>query len=266
MLQSRLLLAQLEAWELKLICNFLMSKKQKVSPSQLAMSEVLEREFKKDENKVVEETNPVIEQKAAPKQKAQPRKRGKKYTESLKKVSANGSLSPEDAVKTIQTAIYTKFDETMELHVNMIEGNIKGEVNLPFSTGKKVVVAVADESLIEKLEKGVVDFDILVATPSIMPKLTKFAKLLGPKGLMPNPKAGTIGINTDDLLKKFQGNTTRFKTEPKSPIIHVIVGKTKSAPAELVANINAYLDAIGRKRIKDVYLASTMSPSIKLVI
>ncbi|MBP6993822.1 hypothetical protein KBB12_01095 [Candidatus Woesebacteria bacterium] len=243
-----------------------MSKKQKASPSQLAMSEVLEREFKQDENEPVEKTELAPEQKVIPKQKAQVRKRGKKYTNSLQKVSGVGLLSAEDAVKAIQAAVYTKFDETLELHINMIESNIKGEVTLPFSTGKKVVVVAADEAVIEKLEKGIVDFDILVTTPAFMSKLTKFAKLLGPKGLMPNPKAGTIGINTDELLKKFQGNTTRFKTEPKSPIIHVIVGKTKSAQAELVANINAYLDAIGRKRIKNAYLASTMSPSVKIVI
>jgi large subunit ribosomal protein L1 len=220
-----------------------MSKKQKASPSQLAMSEVLEREYKQDDAEVKEVVKKDVEKSVETKPKQQPRKRGKKYTESLTKVAVTAPLSPEDAVKLIQKVVYAKFEETLELHVNVIENNIKGEVKLPFSTGKKVSVVAADEALIEKLEKGVVDFDILVTTPTFMPKLTKFAKLLGPKGLMPNPKAGTIGANTDDLIKKFSGNTVRFKTESKSPIIHVTIGKTKSTVSDLVANIDAYLNA-----------------------
>lgn len=243
-----------------------MSKKQKASPSQLAMSEVLEREYKQDDVEAKEVVKKVTEKSVEVKPKQQARKRGKKYVESLTKVAITAPLSPEDAVKMIQKAIYTKFEETLELHINVIENNIKGEVKLPFSTGKKITVVAADEALIEKLEKGIVDFDILVTTPAFMPKLTKFAKLLGPKGLMPNPKAGTLGPNTDDLIHKFSGNTIRFKTESKSPIIHVTIGKTKSTVSDLVANIEAYLNAVGRKNIKDAYLASTMSPSVKISI
>jgi large subunit ribosomal protein L1 len=241
-----------------------MSKKQKASPSQLAMSEVLEREYKQDDVEVKTVEKKDVDKTVENKPKQQARKRGKKYVDSLTKVAVTAPLSPEEAVKLIQEVIYTKFEETLELHVNVIENNIKGEVKLPFSTGKKVSVVAADEALIEKLEKGIVDFDILVTTPTFMPKLTKFAKLLGPKGLMPNPKAGTIGVNTDDLIKKFSGNTVRFKTESKSPIIHVTIGKTKSTVSDLVANIDAYLNAIGRKNIKDAYLASSMSPSVKI--
>jgi large subunit ribosomal protein L1 len=244
-----------------------MSKKQKASPSQLAMSEVLEREFKQD---VAPEQVEVVSQKPEkttdPKTKRQVRKRGKKYIESAQKVKNASTLSTSEAVKAIQKAVFSKFEETLELHVNVIENGIRGEVELPNSTGKKVIVVEADDALIEKLEKGIVDFDVLVATPAIMPKLTKFAKLLGPKGLMPNPKAGTIGPNTSELMKKFTGNTVRFKTEPKSPIIHVTVGKTSSSTESLEANIEAYLNAIGRKKIKNAYLASTMTPSVQIVI
>jgi len=231
------------------------------------MSEVLEREFKQD---VAPEQEEVMvqkpETKTEPKVKQQVRKRGKKYVDSAQKVKNVGALNTAEAVKAIQNAVFSKFEETLELHINVIENGVRGEVELPNSTGKKVIAVEADDALIEKLEKGIVDFDVLVATPAIMPKLTKFAKLLGPKGLMPNPKAGTIGPNTSELMKKFTGNTVRYKTEPKSPIIHVTVGKTNSSPEALEANIEAYLNAIGKKKIKNAYLASTMTPSVQIII
>lgn len=243
-----------------------MSKKQKPSPSQLAMSEVLQKELENDEVVITEgqKNKPDTLPPTKPVQK--PRKRGKKYTQSVEKLGKRAPMQITDAIQSIQKAVYSGFPETLELHINLVEANVRGEVELPFSTGKKISVVAADDALIEKLEKGIVDFDILVTTPVMMPKLTKFAKLLGPKGLMPNPKAGTLGSNTDDLIRKFSGNTTRFKSESKSPIIHVIVGKTNAPREELQANTEAYLTAIGYKKIKNAYLASTMSPSVSLIL
>jgi large subunit ribosomal protein L1 len=249
-----------------------MGKKSKSTPSQLAMSEVLEREYKRDEDSVESESAPkeiaskkmVAETKVSPQK---PRKRGKKYTEAKKKVATVESLaSITDAVQVIKSAVYTKIKESLELHVNVLEIGIKGEVQLPFSTGKKVTVVIADDAVLEKLEKGIIDFDILVTTPVLMPKLAKFAKLLGPRGLMPNPKAGTIGPNPQELVKKFSGNTVRFKTEPKAPIMHMTIGKTDFPMEELVANIEAYLEAIGKKNIKKAFLASSMTPSVQILI
>ncbi len=244
-----------------------MSKNQKPSPSQLAMSEVLKKELEESGEVVKTEDSkaqPNATSQAKPVQS--PRKRGKKYTQSVEKLGKRSPMQIADAIHTIQKLVYSNFPETMELHVNLMEPNVRGEVDLPFSTGKKISVVAADESLIERLEKGIVDFDVLVSTPMMMPKLTKYAKLLGPKGLMPNPKAGTLGPNTDELIRKFSGNTTRFKSESKSPIIHVIVGKTNMPAENLQANIDAYVDAIGRKKIKSAFLASTMSPSVGLII
>lgn len=246
-----------------------MSKKQKVTPSQLAMSEVLKKELDSDVTKEKETPKMPVSEKpkeVKTKKMQQARKRGKNYVNARAQAKETGTMTPQDAITLLQKILYTKFEETLELHINVIESALKGEVTLPHSTGKRVSVVAASDEIIEKLEKGIVDFDILVATPAIMPKLTKFAKLLGPKGLMPNPKAGTLGPNTDDLVKKFSGNTTRFKTEAKSPIIHLTIGKTKSPVEHLVANIEAYLTAVGRKNIKSAYLSSSMSPSVQITI
>ena len=201
-------------------------------------------------------------------------KKGKKYIAARNKIqTALGTKSTKQATMALNEAIallkknaYAKFTETVEMHINAVEMGLKGEVLLPHATGKKTRVAVVDEELLKKLEAGVIDFDILVTTPAMMPKLTKFAKLLGPRGIMPNPKSGTIGANTDEMVQKFSGNTIRYKTEPKAPIIHLIIGKMSNEETELVDNAEAILTAMGKKNIKTVFLASTMSPSVQIKI
>lgn len=201
-------------------------------------------------------------------------KKGKKYIAARNKIqTALGTKSTKQATMALNEAIallkknaYAKFTETVEMHINAVEMGLKGEVLLPHATGKKTRVAVVDEELLKKLEAGVIDFDILVTTPAMMPKLTKFAKLLGPRGIMPNPKSGTIGANTDEMVQKFSGNTIRYKTEPKAPIIHLIIGKMSNEETELVDNAEAILTAMGKKNIKSVFLASTMSPSVQIKI
>lgn len=248
-----------------------MGKKSKATPSQMAMSEVLEKEFKDELNPVKDEANKPAEV-VETKTKAQPqkrRKRGSKYVSSRKKIndqSGNTAVAVADAIKLIQSVVFTSFKETLELHVNVLEVGLRGEVALPFATGKQAKVAIATDELITNMEKGIIDFDILVADVSMMPKLTKFAKILGPRGLMPNPKAGTLGPNTAELAKKFSGNTVRFKTEPKAAIIHCVIGKTNDDSAKLLANIEAFIEAISRKNIKDAFLCSSMSPSVEIIL
>jgi large subunit ribosomal protein L1 len=186
-----------------------------------------------------------------------------KYTDAQKE---DGGLDAKEAIDLLKANKNAKFVETVELHINTVDQSVKGEVLLPHSTGKIVRIAVADEALLEKLEKSIIDFDILVTTPSMMPKLTKFAKLLGPKGLMPNPKSGTVGSNTTELVQKFSGNTLRYKSEPKAPIIHLVVGKIDRETPALVENINAILKAIDGKNIKSAYLSLTMSPSVRIKV
>jgi len=248
-----------------------MGKKSKATPSQMAMSEVLEKEFKDELTPVKQEpkaSTEVIDTKA----KSQPmkrKKRGAKYIESRKKINdkaGNSIVGVEDAIRLIQSATFTKFKETLELHVNVLEIGLRGEVALPFATGKQVKVAIATDELITNIEKGIIDFDILVSSVVMMPKLTKFAKILGPRGLMPNPKAGTLGPNPDELAKKFSGNTVRFKTEPKAAIIHSVIGKTNDEISHLLANTEAFIEAIGRKNIKSAHITSSMTPSVEIKI
>ncbi|HNQ31526.1 MAG TPA: hypothetical protein PKG71_02745 [Candidatus Woesebacteria bacterium] len=250
-----------------------MAAKSKPTPSQKAMSEALQTVADEDvvTKAVSVETplkNPKERIEVQPKKAVKARVRGARYQGALKtiKEKAQGSFSIRDAIQLLKDIPHAQFEETLELHVNMLEEVARGEVQLPYSTGKKIRVAVADDALIDVLEKGMVNFDVLVTTPAFMPKLTKFAKLLGPKGLMPNPKAGTIGPNTEDLVAKFSGNTVRYKTEPKNPVMHLVVGKMNMSVDELVTNVQTYIAALDVKNIQRAYLTSTMSPSVQVTL
>lgn len=159
-----------------------------------------------------------------------------------------------------------KFDETVELHLNTTSTGISGNIILPHGTGKKTKVAIVDDNLIAEIEKGIINFDILVASPSQMAKLAKVAKVLGPKGLMPNPKNGTISDKPEEVAKKFEAGQVNFKTEAKSPIMHLTVGKMSFGNEKLSENIQSLLSAIKKANIVNVTLKSTMSPGIKLKI
>lgn len=203
-------------------------------------------------------------------EKVKKKKREKASPHSQKFVKAQGLIdknklySPKEAVELIKNATITKFDATMELHINATEKGLKGMVTLPHSTGKEIRVAIADEKLLAEVEKGVINFDVLIASPDMMPKLARIAKILGPKGLMPNPKAGTITNDPEKLAKSYSKGQVQFKTEPDFPIIHVVIGKASFKDEDLVENLNALLDAIGRTKIVSVFLKSTMSPSVKV--
>ena len=114
------------------------------------------------------------------------------------------------------------------------------------------------------MEKGKIEFDVLVTHPSFMPKLAKFAKVLGPKGLMPNPKAGTVSMKPEEIVKKFEKGMLRWKTEAKFPLIHQMIGKISFAEKKLIANAEKFISAVGKVHIKNAFIKSTMSPSVKL--
>ena len=137
---------------------------------------------------------------------------------------------------------------------------------LPHGTGKTLRIAVADDAILAEVESGKINFDILVATPSMMPKLAKVARVLGPRGLMPNPKNGTITDNTADAVKKLSGGQISYKTESAAPIIHATVGKVSFGNDKLTDNISTFLESVGKTNIASVTLKSTMSPGIKLSI
>jgi len=190
--------------------------------------------------------------------------RGKKYLEAAKKTNKSKIYTTGAAIDALKEMSYVNFDPTVELHLNMTK-NVDVEIKFPFKAGKTKTVEVADEKTIEKIKKGNIDFDVLLATPDMMPKLVAFAKILGPRGLMPNPKAGTLIKNKADA-KDFSTTEIRLKTEKKAPLIHIAVGKLGQKKEEVVKNIEAVLVAVGKKNIKKAYLTSTMSPSVRLEV
>ncbi len=189
---------------------------------------------------------------------------GKKLKAMQKLVDPKKTYTVSEAVKLLKKLSYTKFDGSVELHLNVDETGLKGEVELPHATGKTVRIKIVDDKVLENLEKGIMDFDMLITHPSYMPKLARFAKVLGPKGLMPNPKAGTISPKPEEVAAKFQKGALRFKTEPKFPLMHQMVGKLSFEDKALEENIEAFLKAVGAVHISKAFLKATMSPSVRL--
>ena len=189
---------------------------------------------------------------------------GKRHKANLNFVSKNQTYTQDQALETLKKFKKSKFDETVELHINVKEKNVGGTVVLPHGSGKTLAIKIADDALIEEISKGKISFDILVATPSMMPQLAKVARILGPKGLMPNPKNGTVTEKVEDAVKKLSGGQITYKTEPISPIIHMRVGKLSFEDSKLKENISALLTSVGVSNINSVTLKSTMSPGIRL--
>lgn len=203
--------------------------------------------------------------------------------------------SLEEAVKALKSASTTKFDETMDISISLnvdtrkADQQVRGMVQLPNGTGKTVRVAVfardekakeaksagADvvgaDDLAEKVAKGDIDFDKCIATPDMMVQVGKLGKTLGPKGLMPNPKLGTVTPNVADAVKALKGGQIEYKTE-KSGIVHAGVGKASFADKAIVENIRSFAGAVFKAKpsgVKGVYvkgatLSSTMGPGLRL--
>lgn len=189
---------------------------------------------------------------------------GRKYNESMQKVDKKKVYSSQEAIASLKAAAFAKFDESFELHLNLDKKGIKGEVELPFSTGKTTRVRIVDDALLDELENGVIEFDVLISHPSYMPKLAKYAKTLGPKGLMPNPKTGTISPKPEEVAKKFEKGTMRWKAEPKFPLLHQMIGKVSMKDEELRENIIVFMKSVGKSNIEAAFLTTSMGPSVKL--
>lgn len=199
-------------------------------------------------------------------------RRSEKYKNAQSQIDKAKLYTLKEALTILPKIKLSSFDETVELHVNTIETGVSGSLTLPHGTGKTVRIAIANQTtdpagvdeLVKTIESGKITFDVLIATPDAMPKLARVAKFLGPRGLMPNPKAGTVTPKPEDVAKKFESGQINFKTEAKFPIIHVAVGKLSFGDDKLTENIKAVLAGIQTKRVKNVTLKSTMSPGIKL--
>lgn len=242
-----------------------------------APQEVKQKKPSKKEEKLEDQSSdiqPPASKKAQKPGKSKPR--SKKYQELARDLDRSKTYSVPEAIELVKKLSYSKFNGTLEAHINTSQTGIRGLVSLPYSTGKKLRILAfgaktpiedtisGDESTIESISKGKADFDLVITIPDWMPKLAKVAKVLGPRGLMPNPKNGTI---TDDLKKTvegFQAGKTEYKTESKARVIHLGLGKLNQPTEELSANIKILLQTIGKTKIRQVRLAPTMGPSVKI--
>jgi large subunit ribosomal protein L1 len=220
---------------------------------------------------------------------------GKKYLEAAKLVDRERVYSPEEAAALAKETAFVGFDATVEAHLRLgvdprhADQMVRGTVVLPHGTGKVVRVAVfalgdkaqealragADEvggeDLVKRVEAGWLDFDVALATPDAMGLVGKLGKILGRRGLMPNPKAGTITFDLDRAVREVKGGRVEFKVD-KSAIIHVAFGKASFEQDALVANLAALIDAINRARpsgakgqyLKGLTIANTMGPGIRV--
>ena len=224
-------------------------------------------------------------------------KQGKRLKRAYENIDRDASYKIADAVKIIKDSATPKFDETVELAINLgvdpkhADQMVRGTMTLPHGTGKALRVAVfakddkareaeaagADlvgaDDLAEKIQKGKIDFDRCIATPDMMAVVGKLGKILGPKGLMPNPKLGTVTPDVTKAIEAAKAGQIEFRVE-KEGIIHAGVGKASFPPEHLTENIAAFIDAIIRAKpsgvkgtyLKRVSLTSTMGPGIRLDI
>ena len=223
-------------------------------------------------------------------------KKGKKYTEAAKLIDRTVAYEPAEAVALVKKAATAKFDETVEAHIRTgcdgrhAEQQIRGAVVLPHGTGKTVRVLVfakgekaneaeaagADyvggEELIPKIQnEGWFEFDVVVATPDMMGVVGRLGRVLGPKGLMPNPKAGTVTMDVTKAIDDIKAGKIEYRLD-KANIIHVPVGKASFTEEQLVENFNALMGAINKVKpaavkgayLKSVTLTSTMGPGVKV--
>lgn len=191
--------------------------------------------------------------------------RSKKYHSVRAQVDKTKTYDPFAAVELVKKLSYSKFEGTITADVVVKEAGQSITLTFPHSTGKTIRVEVASDAVIEQIEAGTIDFDILVTSPQFMPKLAKLARVLGPKGLMPNPKNGTISENPAAKKKELEGGQITIKTEKKAPLMHVTLGKTSMETKELVENLQALIEALNTKALK-MSISATMSPSVKVTL
>lgn len=204
---------------------------------------------------------------------------GKKYQEMREKVERNKPYAVAAAVDLAKEVSYSKFDGTIEIHVNTAVKNIRGLVSLPYASGKSLTIIafgkgadesgadiVGDDAKLADIAKGKINFDVIVTDPTWMPKLAGAAKVLGPKGMMPNPKNGTIATDLKKAVAEIKSGKVEYKTERNGQVIHLSVGKVSQASEEITQNVKLLLGTIGKTKIKQAVLTPTMGPSVKIDI
>ncbi len=222
-------------------------------------------------------------------------KKGKKYTESAKMIEKGTFYDPADAMKLVTETAKAKFDETVEIHIRLgVDGRhadqqVRGAMVLPHGTGKETKVLVfakgpkADEAqatgadyvgaeeMAQKIQGGWFDFDAVVATPDMMGVVGRLGKVLGPKGLMPNPKSGTVTMDLEKALSDIKAGKVEYRLD-KSNIVHTVIGKASFGAEKLMDNFDALMEAIVKAKpsaakgqyLKSVTVSTTMGPGIKV--
>jgi large subunit ribosomal protein L1 len=226
-------------------------------------------------------------------------KRGRKYLEAAAKVDRNRSYSREEAVKLIKETVSTKFDPSVEVHMRLgvdprhADQQVRDVVVLPHGLGKSVRVLVfaegedarlaqeagadyiADDEMIRRIQDGWTDFDVAIAVPSMMGKVGRLGRILGPRGLMPNPRAGTVAPGQDlpRLINESKAGRVEFRVD-RTGNIHAPIGKASFSEEALMDNLRAFLEAIRRARpaaakgqyVRKITMANTMGPGIRVDI
>ncbi len=221
-----------------------------------------------DEIKIVGEgeTEATTEaEKTAAKKPKKEHARSHKYAATRSQVDKTKTYDPFAAVEMVKKLSYSKFAGTITADVVLKDVGVNATITFPHSTGKTIRVAIVSDELISQIEAGTIDFDILVTSPQYMPKLAKLARVLGPKGLMPNPKNGTITDNPERKKAELEGGQITLKSEKKAPLMHVSLGKTSMETKDLVENLNALVNALQMKAVK-LSISATMSPSVKVAL
>ena len=213
----------------------------------------------------------------------------------MDKFDLNKKYEPLEAIKILKENSYAKFEESLEVAINLridsnkTDQNIRGIIKLPKGSGKKIRVAVivkddkineakeagadliGDKEIIEQVSKGKIEFDLLIATPDMMPSIGKIAKILGPKGLMPNPKLGTVTQDIKNAVTNAKSGQVQFKND-KSGIVHAGIGKLDFSEDDLMDNLKAVYSSVSKNKpetvkgsfIKKVTIASTMGVGLKI--
>ena len=222
-------------------------------------------------------------------------KLSRRHKENVEKTKNKIYSNLDEAIQTLKKTATTKFVESVELHVNLnidpkyADQQLRTTVTLPHGVGKQVTIAVltndenfdeatnagadivGNDELIENITQGNINFDLLIATPNMMPKLAKLGRVLGPKGLMPSPKSGTVSSTLTATLTDFKKGKFEYKAD-KTGIVHVTIGKIDFTANQLVENLEAFYNSIEKNRpsgvkgkyFKSLSICSTMGPSIKL--
>ena len=220
---------------------------------------------------------------------------GKRYRALAEKIERGREYRPDEAAKLIKETSEAKFDTTVELHLRMgvdpkhADQMVRGAAVLPNGTGKKVRViafaqgekareaqaagadAVGADDLAKRIEGGWLDFDVAVATPDLMGQVGRLGRVLGPRGLVPNPKSGTVTFDVGKAVRDAEGGRVEFRTD-KTGVIHTVVGKSSFTEGQILGNLATLFDAINRARpagvkgtyIRAAHLTSTQGPSVKL--